>query len=589
MLYPQDIISEVKALNDIVDVVAGYGVKLTARADKHFGLCPFHSEKTPSFSVSRDKQMFYCFGCGAGGNVISFVRRAENMDFIESLKLLADRVHFNLPEKGTSPNQKIKAQEREICSKLNKQAAHFYYKFLHENNEDAVFARKYLENRGVNPALLKRFGLGLSPSTWNGVLSNLPDARPEDLVTAGLVKKSEKNISRYYDRFRGRLMFPIIDHRNRVVGFGGRVLGESDEAKYINTPETALFHKSDCLYGLNLAKKAHKGELIIVEGYMDVLTMHLHGFANTVGVLGTAMRDSHARLLKSVGCNSVILIFDSDAAGIKAALRAIPILVNSGIKTKILEIPEAKDPDEYLSRFGAKNFTKLLNEAKTHIAFQLDLKKSQSTEGSRGYAQEAVEIIKLIPSEIEKEIYINKVADETGFSASAIRADVEKAVEKSGLKSGFLLAPRTYIPRIKNEDIGLKNAKKGLIRLVLTYPNAAKALKQSGFITSEEMGGGIFAGLLTLAFENSFNSPADIVDFFESDEEQQTIAEIFADDKVYTSNAAVEKALNDMTKKIKDTWLHSQIEEVKSDMNAVNSLLMQIKSINSLNITISAG
>jgi DNA primase len=358
VFYEQDTISEVKLLNDIVDVVAAY-VKLSPRSGNHFGLCPFHSEKSPSFSVNRDKQIFYCFGCGAGGNVITFIKRIENLDFVDALKLLADRVHFNLPEKGTG--SAIQAAARETAAKINKEAARFFFDYLHEENPDAAAAREYLKNRGITSEFARKFGLGLSPDAWDGLLKKFPDTAPEVFETAGLVKKGNKN---YYDRFRNRLMFPIIDLRQRVIGFGGRIMGNDEGAKYINSPETALFKKSECLYGLNHAKKARSNEIIVVEGYMDVIAMHLHGFTNCVGVLGTTLKNTHARLLKNAGANTVILMLDSDDAGIKAALRAIPVLIKEELKVKILNLTEAKDPDEYLSRFGADKFNLRRNAQK---------------------------------------------------------------------------------------------------------------------------------------------------------------------------------------------------------------------------------
>jgi DNA primase len=592
MFYSPDIISEVKALNDIADVIGGY-VKLTPRSGNHFGLCPFHNEKTPSFSVNRDKQIFYCFGCGAGGNVISFIKKIENMDFPDALKLLADRVHFNLPQKGTSQQAILRAAERETAEKLNKLAARFYYDYLYE--KDGEGARKYLENRGVTPALMRRFGLGLSPDAWDGLLKKFPDISAKDFETAGLVKKSEKNAGRHYDRFRNRLIFPIIDNRGRVIGFGGRIMGDDEGAKYINSPETALFHKSECLYGLNLAKKAHKGAIIIVEGYMDVLTMHQHGFTNTVGVLGTALKNTHARLLKNAGANTAILMLDSDEAGIRAALKAIPVLIKEGLKVKILELPDAKDPDEYLSRFGASKFANLLTSAQSHITFQIELIKKnhdiKTTEGRVNFTQEAAKILASLPSAIEMDVYANEIAKATDISPAAIFKEIEKITGESRSLSEFSLAPRTYIPRKRGEDIGLKNAKKSLLSLVLSEREAATALKKSEVLSCEEMGGDVFGKLLDFAFKNPVNSPSDIVDFFETDEEQQIIAEIFAEAKEYPSKAAIQKALNDMIKKIKLSCIEPliAIEREKGNANAVKPLIEQAKNINSLNITLHDG
>ncbi|MCL1878507.1 MAG: DNA primase [Defluviitaleaceae bacterium] len=596
MFYSHDVIAEVKALNDIVDVVGSY-VRLSPSSGNFFGLCPFHNEKTPSFSVNRDKQIFYCFGCGAGGNVLSFVKRIENMDFPDALRLLADRAHFNLPEKGANAaHEKMRAAARETAAKLNKSAARFFYDNLHD--DAGRDARKYLENRGLNIGIMRKFGLGYAPDVWDALMTKFPDVLPADFETAGLVKKSEKS-SGYYDRFRGRLMFPIIDNRERVIGFGGRIMkNDGDGAKYLNSPETALFRKSECLYGLNLAKKAGATEIIVVEGYMDVIAMHAHGFANVVGVLGTAMGQAHARLLKNTGANTLILMLDSDDAGIRAALRAIPILVKAGLKVKILNLPDAKDPDEYLSRFGAQKFKSLLATAQNHINFQVGLAKSghnlETTEGRIGFTQAAAKILATLQSAIEIDAYAKDIEKESGIALSAIYKEIEKISGEVFAKREFNLAPRTYVTKKHGEDIGLKNAKKGLVSLLFSHIATVGALKDANCLSPEEMGDSIWGKLLDLAYGNRVKSPSDIFDHFEDDEAHHTIAEIFADTSKESSadapsKAAVEKALNDCVKKIKLSWIDSRMEIEKNDLNAVNALLFEKKSINLLNITLNDG
>ncbi|MCL2456593.1 MAG: DNA primase [Defluviitaleaceae bacterium] len=614
MFYEQDTISEVKNLNDIVDVVSSY-VKLSPRSGNHFGLCPFHSEKSPSFSVNRDKQIFYCFGCGAGGNVITFIRKIENMDFVDALKLLADRVHFNLPQKRTSPEEQLIAKQksaaRETALNLNKLAARFFYENLHADNSKAQTARKFLENRGLSLEIIKRFGLGFSLDSWDALLKKFPEIPPEDFCAAGLVKKSEKNEGKFYDRFRNRLMFPIIDTRNRVIGFGGRVMEGDSEAKYLNSPETELFKKRDCLYGLNLAKKTRSQELIIVEGYMDVLAMHQHGFANTAGVLGTAFKDSHTMLFgerstQTLPFKSVTLILDSDSAGIRASVKAISAIDKQGFKVKVLEIPDAKDPDEYLSRFGARKFANILSSAKTFIDFLLDLEKKShdltTIDGKIDYTHNAAKILAPLKSFIETEAYVKKISKDTEISLSAINMEIDKIRGKSGVDKRFSLSSHATKTRNRGEDSGLKNAVKELLRIVITFPKAAKALKKSKILSAEEMNEKIYGKLLDLAFDNAANSPngispSDIVDLFETDEEHQIISEIFAEThnetnyetKKYASDAALEKALCDMAKKIKLAWLNQRIEAEKNDLNAVNSILSQVKSINALNISLHDG
>ncbi|MCL1788488.1 MAG: DNA primase, partial [Defluviitaleaceae bacterium] len=510
MRYSEEIIQEVIALNDIVDVVSAY-VPLTPRSGNHFGICPFHGEKTPSFSVNQGKQIFYCFGCHTGGSALTFIMKIENLDFLEALRLLADRARYRLPEKEESASAKEQRASRELSAELNKRAARFYHDHLYGNTPDAESARQYLEERGIHPALAKRFGLGLSPESWDGLLAHLADTSPEHVTAAGLASQSRKDATRYYDRFRSRLMFPIIDSRNRVVGFGGRIMGQHDkqEAKYLNTPETALFHKSDNLYGLNLARKTRKPELIIVEGYMDVLAMHQWGFTNTVGVLGTALNDSHVRLLKNAGCTSVILMLDGDEAGVRATLRAIPALTKGGIRIKTLNIsehdPQAKDPDEYLQRHGASTLTALLKNAKSHIAFQVALYKDKhdmdTTDGRVGFTQDAAKLLSNLPSAIETEAYVAEVSKISDISESAIHTEINK--QKGHVPTILPTTRRRTGAPPAGQGRSIKKAKETLLHLLLTHNAAAAALEKSGYITQREMGDGIYADLLALAFFNA--------------------------------------------------------------------------------------
>ena len=597
MFYPQEVISEVRVLNDVVEVIGGY-VRLTPRAgSRHFGLCPFHSENSASFSVNRDGQFFYCFGCGASGDVVRFIMQIENMDFPEALKLLAARVHYNLPEKGTGAEARKRAALRESAAEINKRAARYYYDYLNSEKPDAGAARDYLKERGIESAQIKRFGIGLSPPLWNGLLTELSDIPPEELADAGLALQSRKDERQYYDRFRSRIMFPIIDSRNRVVGFGGRIFGNAgkDEAKYLNSPETALFHKSEQLYGLNLARKTRAKEILIVEGYMDVIAMHIHGFKNTAGVLGTALTEAHTRLLRGASADRVILVMDSDEAGIRAALRAIPILTKGDIKVKILNIPEVKDPDEYLMRFGAKKFEKILQNAKSHISFQIDLIRDKhdlnTMDGRVGFTHEAAGILAALPSAIEVDAYVAKIAGDADISPGAIHAEVSKIQGKPVTTNKIISTPRVTLTGAEREDPGLTKARKGLLHLILTNPAAAKSLEKNRWLTSEEMGGGVLAELMAFACKNAESgiplSPGDIMDRFDSPERQKTIAEIFLESGTYPTKTAEEKAFSDMIKRIKIAAVDSALKQ-ETDLNTVNKLHSDKKNAALLNITISA-
>ena len=578
MRYPEETVQEVIALNDIVDVVSGY-VPLSPRGANHLGRCPFHNEKTPSFSVNMQKQFFHCFGCRAGGSVLTFVMRIENLDFIGALKLLADRVNFKLPEKEESASAKQDRALREMSAELNKRAARFYHDYLFSDIEDAENARAYLKERGVSPELIRRFGLGLSPDAWDGLIKHLADTGTEHLAAAGLATQSRKDATRYYDRFRSRLMFPIIDSRNRVVGFGGRIMdkpnnSDKSEAKYLNTPETGLFHKSDNLYGLNLARKSRKAELIIVEGYMDVLAMHQFGFTNTVGVLGTALNESHVRLLKNAGCTSVVLILDGDEAGVRATLRAIPILTKGGIKVKTLDISatdaKAKDPDDFLQMYGSAPLQVLLKDAKSHVTFQVGLSKQKhdmdTTEGRVGFTEDAAKLLSSLTSAIETDAYVAEIAKTSNISASAIHAEINK---QKGIEAAQI--PATMPKRrmqYTTEGRGVKKAKEILLHLVLTFPAAAAALQKSEYIGEAEIGSNIYAQLLSLAFGNIERgkklNPVDVITAIESDGSHvpPEVTEIFIDPPEYDSKPAVEKALNETAFIIKRAWA---LNEMKSE------------------------
>ena len=586
MIYSQDVISEVRLLNDIVQVVSAY-VKLAPRSGNHFGLCPFHNEKTPSFSVNPEKQIFYCFGCGVGGNVYRFVQLYEKVNFTEAVQMLAQRANYSLPTKSLSAKEVQAASEREVAKLLTKRAARFYYDYLNSSNMDAVLAREYLDKRGIDLRVRKRFGLGLSPNVWDALISHLEDVPTEQMIFSGLAKKSEKNPSRFYDTFRGRLMFPIIDGRNRVVGFGGRIMKEdAEEIKYINTPETALFRKKETLYGLNLARTANRGELIITEGYMDVIAMHQHGFQNTVGVLGIAISQTHARILRNHSISSVVLLMDNDNAGLRATERAIPILADEGLKVKVLTLDGAKDPDEFLSKFGAAQFEKQLKAAKSHVGFQIGLALDnfdiKTTEGKIGFADAAAQVLRRLKSSIEIDAYAREIAEMSGISQAAILQEVNK------IRPGENLHDMAFSVRSKarkQQSDNLYAAKKSLVHLIMSEPKAAVALENSMFLTKEEIADERFEKLLDIGFaaasEGKLISPAEIMDQAKKEEEQQFIAEIFANDTKYNDDKAIEKALNDFAKKIKREYLQAKLEIAKEmkDTAAASITHMEIQKL----------
>ena len=364
MRYSDDIIEEVRMKNDIVDVISQY-VKLTRRGSSYFGLCPFHNEKTPSFSVTPSKQMYYCFGCGAGGNVYNFIMEYENYSFGEALSHLADRAGVELPKIEYSREAREKAEQRANLLEINKLAAqYFYYQLRREGGKTAY---GYLTGRGLSEETIRKFGLGYSDKYSDDLYKYLKGKGYSDelLRESGLFNVDERR--GMYDKFWNRVIFPIMDVNNRVIGFGGRVMGDG-KPKYLNSPETKIFDKSRNLYGLNVARTTRKNYLILCEGYMDVIAMHQAGFTNAVASLGTALTSGHASLVKRY-TKEVLLLYDSDGAGIRAALRAIPILREAGVTSRVVSLKPWKDPDEFIKNEGAEAFEERLDRAMDSFMF----------------------------------------------------------------------------------------------------------------------------------------------------------------------------------------------------------------------------
>ncbi len=430
MRYPREVIDEVRLQNDIVEVISQY-VPLKQKGSTHWGLCPFHNEKTPSFSVSSEKQFYYCFGCGAAGNVFSFLMEMDNMDFPQALKALAERAHIDLPEPERSAQAVAAEQAKQRLFDIHTAAGRYYYECLQEKQGEQ--ARAYLEKRKMDPRIARKFGIGYSPDSYDALLKHLKEKgfTLSDMLKSGLVLENRDGKG-YHDRFRGRLMFPIFDVQGRVVGFGGRILAKG-EPKYLNSPETILFSKSRNLYGLNFARAAKKRELILVEGYMDMLSIYQAGFHNVVASLGTAFNQEHARTLKRFA-DDVILLYDSDEAGTNAALRAIPVLVKNGFRVKVTQVPDGKDPDEFIKAKGAAEFSKLLVNAVHYISFEIACIRRKynlkNPEHRVRFATEAAEILSKLDSEIERNVYLGEVSRVTGVEEEAIRREIQKLMRK---------------------------------------------------------------------------------------------------------------------------------------------------------------
>ena len=368
MYYSEDLIEEVRSRNDIVDVISGY-VRLQRRGSSYFGLCPFHNEKSPSFSVSPGKQMYYCFGCGAGGNVFTFLMEYENYTFPEAVKTLADRCGVELPEMEYSEEARRQADLKSQLLEIQKKAARYYYYELRQEKGRAAY--EYLKGRALSDGTIKRFGLGYSSQQSREMYQYLKHEGYSDalLKESGLFSMDER--SGFYDKFWNRVMFPIMDVNNRVIGFGGRVMGDA-KPKYLNSPETKIFDKSRNLYGLNFARSSRKPNLIICEGYMDVISMHQAGFNQAVASLGTALTVQQSLLMKRY-TNEVLVTYDSDEAGTKAALRAIPILREAGLSVRVINMKPYKDPDEFIKALGTEAFQERIDQAQSSFLFEVEV------------------------------------------------------------------------------------------------------------------------------------------------------------------------------------------------------------------------
>ena len=448
MAFPEAFLDELIARNPIEDVVSQY-VNLKRSGSNLFGLCPFHGEKTPSFSVSPDKGIYYCFGCHKGGSVINFEMEIEGLSYPDAVRALAKRAGLEVPE---DEQYQSRYRQQERLWALHKEAARFFHSRLYA--PIGANALQYATGRGMPKSILTKFGIGYAPDSWTDLVDYLRSKNytDQELRDSGLVTVSQKN-GNLFDRFRDRLMFPIIDVRGNVIGFGGRIMNSSDKsaAKYLNSPETLIFNKRKNLFALNLAKKSKLGYLILVEGYMDAIALHQYGFDCAVASLGTALTEDGANLLSRY-TDQVVLIYDGDEAGQNATQRAIPILEKAGLQVKVLKMRDAKDPDEYLKKFGADRFRILLEESANRVEYQLNaiLKKYdlRDDEQKVQYLQESAGLIGSLSSAVQREVYGGRVAEAAGISEDAMRLEVNRALER-----------RTYQEKKKQEKIDLSPAR----------------------------------------------------------------------------------------------------------------------------------
>lgn len=427
---PEQLISEIISANDLGDVVSGY-TNLKRNGNSLVGLCPFHKEKTPSFHVSTDRQLYYCFGCGAGGNVVGFIEAIENLDYVETIKFLAERVNINVDSSSFSEKERQIYEQKQRIYKINREAARFYHSCF--KADIGKKARDYAEKRGINSQMQTVFGIGYAPQSWDALTGHLLKMgfRREELLLAGVSGKSESG--RVYDKFRDRLIFPIIDIRSNVIGFGGRIF-EGDGPKYLNSQDTPVFNKRNNLFNLNLAKNKAPKNLILVEGYMDVLSLYQYGITNAVASLGTALTAEQARLMSRF-VPEVIICYDTDGAGIKATQRAIEVFSGTGVNLKILTLPDGKDPDEYIRKNGARAFLDNSEKAMNVTEYKLFmLEKEYNLNDNNGkieFAAAASKILSAVSNSVERDVFMKIIAEKTGVSKNAVEAEVGKGIKRN--------------------------------------------------------------------------------------------------------------------------------------------------------------
>lgn len=583
MLYSEDVIEEVRMKSDIVDVISQY-VKLQRKGSSYFGLCPFHNEKSPSFSVSPGKQMYYCFGCGAGGNVITFIMEYENFTFVEALKFLADRAGVELPQMEYSKEARAQADKKNNLLEIQKTAgAYFYYQLRRERGAAAY---EYLKNRGLSEETMQKFGLGYSDKFSDDLYKYLKQKGYSDelLSESGLFNVDERR--GMYDKFWNRVIFPIMDVNNRIIGFGGRVMGDG-KPKYLNSPETKIFDKSRNLYGLNIARTSRQKNLIICEGYMDVISMHQAGFTNAVASLGTALTSGQASLIKRYA-DGVLLIYDSDEAGIKAALRGIPILKSAGVAAKVVNLKPYKDPDEFIKAEGGEAFQKRLDEAMNSFLFQIQTQESSydmgDPQGKTDFFNEVARRLLDFDQELERNNYIEAIARRYGIG----REDLHKLVNQMAMK-GTAAQRYTRPKNTQNREGPKENAIEKAQKLMLTWLASYSAVFPivRRWLTPEDFTTPLYHKVAEMLYEQEAEgdvNPAKLLNQFIDSGEQSEVASLFNATLHLESPQEQKKAFADTIMVMKKASLDYQIANLSpTDMQGLQNLLNKKKELSNMN------
>lgn len=582
MYYPEELIEEVRTRNDIVEVISGY-VRLQKKGSNYFGLCPFHNEKSPSFSVSPGKQMYYCFGCGAGGNVITFLMEYENQTFPEAVRTLAQRAGIALPEADDSKEARQADSRRAKLLEINKEAAKYFYYQL--RTERGSVGMEYLRKRELSDETMNHFGLGYANKYSNDLIQYLKSkGYSEDLIRdAGLCNVDEKH--GMYDKFWNRVMFPIQDINHRVIGFGGRVMGDG-KPKYLNSPETEIFDKSRNLYGLNFARTSRKGNAILCEGYMDVIAMHQAGFTQAVASLGTAFTSGQASLLRRYA-NEILLSYDSDGAGVNAALRAIGILKEAGMTGRVINLEPYKDPDEFIKALGGEEFQKRLDHAENSFFFELrQLQKNydlSDPEQKTAFHREIARKLCTFSEEVERENYIEAVAQKYHIGFENLRRLVGTYAAQTGLAQP-VIRPKSGVQKKNTAAEGIKNSQKLLLTWLVEQPQLYRQI--SKYISPKDFTEGLYEKVADRLFEELEQgniNPASIISMFEEEEDQREAASLFHTKlERLESTAEQEKALHDIVCAVKRNSYERDSAQLGTDVAALNRVIAGKKQLEEL-------
>ena len=589
--FDENLIEEIRSRNDIVDVISGY-VRLKKKGSNYFGLCPFHNEKSPSFSVSQGKQMYYCFGCGAGGNVFTFLMEYENFSFGEAVEALAQRAGVDLPRQET-PGMRQEADLRQKLLEVNKEAGKFYYMML--RSQQGSRAMEYFVKRGLLKETMQKFGLGCCGQYSDMLYRYLKQKGYEDslLRDSGLITYDERHGGR--DKFFNRAMFPIMNVHNKVIGFGGRVMGDGDP-KYVNSPETKIFDKSRNLYGLNFARITKKPQLLLCEGYMDVIALHQAGFDNAVASLGTSLTSGHASLLKRY-TKEVYLTFDSDGAGVKAALRAIPILKEAGLSVKIINMEPYKDPDEFIKALGPEEYQKRIEGSENSFLFELRMLERQfhldDPEGKTAFYNEAARRLLGFTEELERNNYIEAVAEKYQIGFENLRKLVYRMGTMEGMAKRDKPLKSFNQEKTRKKEDGMKQSQK----LLLTWlaSDTAWFHRLGPYITPMDFTEERYRKVAQMLFEQYESTgevnPAQIISLFDGQEEQREIASLFhARIKDLESKADMEKALKETIIRVKRNSMEKRSLSLDpTDLEGLQQLLkdkQRLQELEKLHISI---